>query len=111
MVSHPGDHAWSSYRRNAEGGVDPLVSEHALYRALGAGPSDREAAYRQAFERGVSEAALATLRDATQRGWVAGRDGFRAEIEAALGRRVDAPVRGRPRNAEISPLNARPALS
>jgi hypothetical protein len=29
MVSDPADYRWSSYRRNAEGGADAVVTEHA----------------------------------------------------------------------------------
>jgi len=35
MVGHPRDYRWSSYAANADGAADPLLTEHALYRALG----------------------------------------------------------------------------
>jgi len=35
MVAHPRDYRWSSYAANADGAADPLLTEHALYRALG----------------------------------------------------------------------------
>lgn len=73
MVERPEDHLWPSYVRNALGRADPLVAEHECYRALGASGA------------------------ATKRGWVPGRESFRRQIESALGRRVDPPVRGRPR--------------
>jgi putative transposase len=107
MVDAAGDHPWSSYRRNAEGTADPLVTEHETYGTLGRTPGERQAVYRQAFAEGLSEEMLATLRDATQRGWVPGRDRFRLEIEAALGRGVGPPVRGRPRKEK--PDEAQPA--
>ena len=34
MVRAPGGYPWSSYRTNALGGTDPLVTPHALYREL-----------------------------------------------------------------------------
>jgi hypothetical protein len=34
MSSHPREHAWSSYRANAEGKPGALISPHVLYRAL-----------------------------------------------------------------------------
>jgi putative transposase len=37
------------------------------------------------------------LRDSIQRGWTPGSDRFRRQIEVALGRKVDPPLRGRPR--------------
>ena len=60
----------------------------------------RQAAYRQMFEEELDADLVEVLRDATQRGWVPGRDAFRQEIQTALGRRVGPPVRGRPRKAE-----------
>ena len=96
MVTRAADHLWSSHARNALGGIDTLIREHEAYGALGADPQARQSAYRQIFADGLSDELLATLRDATQRGWVPGRDRFRQEIEAALGRRAGPPVRGRP---------------
>jgi putative transposase len=62
------------------------------------------------FAAGISEELLETLRDAVQRGWAPGGDRFRRQIEAALGRKADAPVRGRPRKtAEEGPV-AQPRL-
>lgn len=97
MVAAARDYPWSSHGRNALGRRDPLIDEHEAYTSLGAAPEARRAAYREMFAAGVDEALLRTLRDSAQRGWAAGSDRFRQEIEAALGRRVDAPVRGRPR--------------
>jgi putative transposase len=103
MVGRAGEYRWSSHGRNAEGRPDPLVREHEVYRSLGRAAEARAQAYRQIFDEGLSEEFLTTLRDATQRGWVPGRDRFRQEVEEALGRRLSPPVRGRPRKtAETS---------
>jgi putative transposase len=96
MVTDAGDHPWSSYRRNAFGRDDGLVRDHPNYRALASTSAERQSLYRQAFAEGLSDELLTTLRDATQRGWVPGRDAFRREVETALGRRLGPPVRGRP---------------
>lgn len=97
MVERPEEHLWSSYARNALGRADPLVVEHECYRALSASEAARQALYRQIFAEGVDVEMINTLRGATQRGWVPGREPFRRQIEAALGRRVEPPVRGGPR--------------
>jgi putative transposase len=55
--------------------------------------------YRALFEEGLGEDVINVIRDAAQRGWVAGSDRFRRQIEQALGRRVERTVRGRPRKA------------
>ena len=99
MVERAEDHRWSSHGVNALGKSDPLVTRHACYRALGATARLRHAAYRSMFEDDLADETIEIIRDATQRGWVPGRQAFRDQIEAALGRRVDAPVRGRPRMA------------
>ena len=97
MVVSAEDYPWSSHGRNALGRPDPLVSDHAAYASLGATPEARRKVYREMFAAGISEGLLHTLRDSVQRGWAPGSDRFRRQIEAALGRKVEAPVRGRPR--------------
>jgi putative transposase len=100
MVARPDDHPWSSWHANGLGRADPLLSAHETYRALGATPEARCDAYRALFAEGLNAEMLATLRDATQRGWVPGSERFRSEIEAVLGRRAGPPVRGRPAGAK-----------
>ena len=34
IVSTPGDYPWSSYRANALGGADPILTPHSVYREL-----------------------------------------------------------------------------
>ena len=97
MVERAEQHPWSSYAHNALGRQDALIGEHGCYLALAEDGENRRAAYRKLFDYGLAETVVDTLRDATQRGWVPGRASFRSQIEAALGRRVDPPVRGRPR--------------
>jgi putative transposase len=96
MVARAEEHPWSSYRAHALGGADRLLTAHPTYTALGPSPAARQEAYRVLFEQGLGETLLATLRDATNRGWVPGSDRFQREIAAALGRRVTPPRRGRP---------------
>jgi putative transposase len=49
VVRHPAHYRWSSYRANALGEADALVTPHALYCALGRTPGERRAAYRASF--------------------------------------------------------------
>ena len=65
MVAHPDAHPWSSFRRNAYGEADALVTPHELYRTLGSCPSVCEAAYRAMFA-GPLERAVRHARDAAQ---------------------------------------------
>jgi putative transposase len=96
MVADAADHSWSSYRRNALGAADALISEHPVYRALGPTVEARQASYRALFRERLDDEFLATIRDATQRAWVPGSEGFRAQIAGTVGRSVDPPRQGRP---------------
>lgn len=49
LVRHPAHYRWSSYRANALGEADALLTPHALYCALGRTPEERRAAYRATF--------------------------------------------------------------
>lgn len=49
LVRHPADFRWSSYRANALGEPDALVTPHAAYFALGRDAEERRAAYRATF--------------------------------------------------------------
>ena len=42
MVGHARDYPWSSWRAQALGAGDPLVTPHALYRALGRSAAERQ---------------------------------------------------------------------
>ena len=44
MVAHPAEYRWSSYRANAQGEADPVLTPHDLYEALGADAGARTAA-------------------------------------------------------------------
>jgi len=45
IVNHPGRYTWSSYRANALGKDDSLISSHAAFLALGLDSMTRRAAY------------------------------------------------------------------
>jgi putative transposase len=108
MVEGAKDHPWSSHRANAFGDPDRLVTRHDCYKALGRSASQRQAAYRTMFDDDLPDETIEILRDATQRGWVPGRQTFRDQIAAALGRRVTPPVRGRPRKPATDEIAERP---
>lgn len=65
MVSHPGAYSWSSYRANAEGIPNPLITPHDVYRRLAPEPVDRQAAYRELFANEIDTDVLTLLRRAT----------------------------------------------
>ena len=49
LVAAPGEYRWSSFRSNALGHEDALVTPHSCYYALGRSPALRQAAYRALF--------------------------------------------------------------
>ena len=65
MVSHPGAYAWSSYRANAEGAANPLITPHDIYLRLGREPAERQANYRALFTDEIDDDILSVLRRAT----------------------------------------------
>ena len=54
LAPHPGAYPWSSYRANALGEDDALVTPHPHYCSLGRSPAERHAAYAALFV-GTSE--------------------------------------------------------
>lgn len=57
LARRPEDWPWSSYRANALGEFDALVTPHPLYYALGRSAGERQRAYRRRFaerERKIS---------------------------------------------------------
>ena len=51
FVAHPGGYPWSSYRANALGEDDALLTPHPHYCSLGRSPGERCAAYTALFAR------------------------------------------------------------
>jgi len=94
MVPHPAEYRWSSYRFNALGQTDPLITPHPEYLSLGHTGKEREAAYRSLFDVHLDPAMLLEIREATQKGWVLGNNRFKDEIQRLLARRTRPLPRG-----------------
>ena len=103
MVKHPGAYRWSSYRCNAVGEVNTLLSPHGLYQALGRTTQERAQNYRQLFSAAVEPAELDDIRASVQTGTPLGNDRFRAEIESMLNCKVGQSRRGRPSLRVLTP--------
>lgn len=67
MVGSPHEYEWSSFRHNALGAEDPLVTAHPRYLALADAADERRAAYRDLFARDAPAREIAAIR-ALQRG-------------------------------------------
>ena len=94
MVAEPGEYPWSSYRRNALGKPIELITPHACYLSLGKTEARRRNAYRALFAEAIAEHELKEIRDAVNKSWVLGGEGFRKRIERRTGRRASPLLRG-----------------
>ncbi|TFW28307.1 transposase [Massilia horti] len=96
LVASPLDYPWSSYAHHAGGRVDPLVTDHLLYWSLGNTPFQREAAYMDLVQQGLSSEELDAINKAVLKGQPLGSHSFKAELERKTQRQVLPAKRGRP---------------
>jgi putative transposase len=99
MVGRPGDYAWSSWRGHVGEQVDPLLTPHPEYLALGSDPETRASAYRALFAQALPEDQVREIRCYLQQQKVLGTDRFRAWVEARTGRFAGLRQAGRPPNS------------
>ena len=97
MVKSPSAYRWSSYKVNALGKDDKLISPHEIYKQLGRTKATRQAAYKALFKAYIDKEQLDDIRSAWQTGTPLGNDYFKAKIEAKLQRKVGQAKRGRPK--------------
>jgi putative transposase len=101
MVPEPGQYRWSSYRHNALNAVDPIVSPHYLYLALGSTPEERGLAYSAIVREALSADDLAAIRSYTQQQRALGTTRFQAIVEGKLSRCASTRPARRPTNSEL----------
>lgn len=94
MVGHPGQYRWSSYRANALGERDPLLSPHPIMESLGRDPAERQAGYRDLFRNELTPQVLEQIRVSTNGGFALGNERFQRELADRLLRRVVRKPRG-----------------
>ena len=95
IVGYPGDYRWSSFRGNAFGASDALVTQHAMYAEMGASSEARQAAYRTLFASALSNQVIEDIRDATEHAWALGSTAFCDDVARRARRARRAPM-GRP---------------
>ena len=96
LAQAPLDYPWSSYAHHAGVRPDPLITDHARYWALGNTPFQREAAYIELAQQGMSSAELDTIDRAVLKGAALGSHAFKAELEKKTRRQILPAKRGRP---------------
>ncbi len=87
---------WSSYRANAQGKDDSLITPHPLYLGLGKTKACRLDAYKALFKVHIDEEKLMGIRAAWQTGTPLGNEKFKIKIERKLKCKVGQARRGRP---------------
>lgn len=65
MAVHPADYPWSSYRANAQGEANSLITPHSVYQALGTDETQRQAAYRELFRYQLDQGLVDEIRVST----------------------------------------------
>ncbi len=96
MVGHPREYRWSSYRANAEGMQDSVITPHEDYLRLGGSDEARWEHYRNLFKAHLDPEMVANIRRATNGNYVLGSERFQEEIGRMLQRRVVPGKSGRP---------------
>jgi len=96
LVSEARSYPWSSHGHYIGLRSDKVITPHALFWALGNTPFDREAAYAELVQAGLSEDQQAALTVSVLSGWPAGDAAFVAELEQHTERRVHKRKAGRP---------------
>ncbi|WP_229261193.1 transposase [Duganella levis] len=76
MVRFPGNYKWSSYRTNAEGRHDGVVTPHSVYERLGLDASERRQAYLRLFQQTLTPMLIEQIRAAGNSSGVLGDSAF-----------------------------------
>ncbi len=97
MVRVAGEYLWSSYRCNAEGKPDPLLTPHPVFTEFTVGGEERDA-YKALFNvhQDEIEQDHKQIAAAVQTGTPLASGRFREQVELALGQKVGQARRGRP---------------
>jgi len=100
MIDHPSKYQWSSYRHNAVGQHNELITPHDIYLGLGTDNYHRQQAYRCLYDIEISSLKLDEIRAASNKEWVLGSESFKRAIEKKLQRRTSPLPRGGDRKSE-----------
>ena len=96
IAQDPAAYRWSSYKADAEGVANPLLTPHPLYTGPDTSAEGRAAAYRDFFRDELSESRVEAIRTATNGGWELGRESFAIGIGRHAGCNMVPRGLGRP---------------
>lgn len=102
MVEKPEAYRWSSYRANAQGEHNAILSPHEEYLRLSKNQQERATNYKAMFTDQMTENMLGEIRLSCQSGVPLGSKRFVDQIEKTLGQKVGYSRRGRPRKEIIN---------
>lgn len=101
LAARAADWPWSSNAHNLGLRQDRLVKAHPLFWALGNTPFEREAAYAERLDAGLSAACAAAVSASVLHGWALGGTQFVENLQSQTGRRTSKAQAGRPRLQRI----------
>jgi putative transposase len=96
MVCDPVEYSWSSHAHYMGARPSKLITEHAVFRSLGATEGERSHEYRSICATPLEPSVLERIRLAINTDSALGTDAFLDHVEAELGRSARPPKRGRP---------------
>ena len=96
MADHAAAYPWSSHAHYCGDRLDPWITEHPQYRALGGSDAARHDAFRSLWAQPLTITELNEIRTAINTDSAYGSEEFMADAESRLGRSVRPPKRGRP---------------
>jgi len=102
LVAAPEQYRWSSYAHHSGLTLDPVVTDHPLYWALGNTPFERQHAYKELCEQPLDSHTIEDLQQATLKGWVLGSESYRSWAAREANRRISPLQRGRPRKVKAA---------
>lgn len=97
LSKSPGPYKWSSYKFNAQGKKNVLVTPQAAYNTLASNDKKRQQQYTALAKAGISDEVISDIHDAWQTGTPLGSEKFRKMVERRLKLKVGHARRGRPR--------------
>jgi len=100
MVKDVADYPWSSYRHNALGEEDILITEHKLYQNLAESSALRAENYQKIFDTLNTSGQEQQITEATMRGEVYGTSEFHHKISQLISRATRLAAHGGDRKSE-----------
>lgn len=97
LSKSPGPYKWSSYKFNAQGKKNPLITPQAAYLNLASNDKTRREKYSALIKAGLTDEVVSTIQDAWQTGTPLGSEKFSKMVERRLKINVGHARRGRPR--------------